>query len=77
MNKPVFADLIASISADFGEIASRGINHPQGDEISGRLRVSLEKAANEVGAPDPEPDPVQVQLDRLAAAVEKLAAARQ
>ena len=61
-----------SINDDLAELVSRGTNHPQGDEIVGRMRVTLSQAMDETDLAPPPADPVTVRLDRLADGVNAL-----
>lgn len=63
---------ITAITADLEELQSRGFGHQDAPQIVGRMRVALQQLADQAGAPAPEPEPVDVQLGRLADAVEGL-----
>lgn len=63
---------LKSIADDLAELVSRGTNHPQGDEIVGRMRVTLSQAMDDAGHSPPPADPVTVQLERLAVGVNAL-----
>ena len=64
------ATLNAAILADLEELQSRGFGHPDGQPIMNRVKVALQQVNDLAGTPAPEPDPVEVQLSRLADQVE-------
>lgn len=66
------ATTVAAILADVEELQSRGFAHPDGQQIVGRIKVSLQQVNDLAGTPPPEPEPVDVALARLTASVESL-----
>lgn len=69
----MIADNAQAIGRDLEELASRGFNHADSNEIVGRMRVALEQIGAEAGAPAAPAEPVHVELARLNMAVAALA----
>lgn len=56
---------LAQLRADLEEIASRGVNHPNGQQLLQRMSVAIDQVQAAAGEPPPPADPVQDQLARL------------
>lgn len=67
------AERIRILTLDFEELTSRGVAHPDGNTIIGRIKVVLGQLAADVGEPPPPADPVDQQLQRLNLAIAALA----
>ena len=65
------SDRLKQLATDLDELVSRGTNHPDGDLIAGRMRVTIQQATDDAAGTTPPPaDPVQDQLAKIHAEIE-------
>lgn len=65
-------ELLQKLADDLAELASRGVNHPAGDQIIGGMRVTIQQAADMAGTPPPPADPIAEQLRKLGEQIDRL-----